>query len=1322
MGVMMCLSRDCPSDAMMKRGRKSFRVILPNRQAGYAQNNRKKLLTSNMIMKTLFALSLTFFSFIALFPQEVTSLTLVNANTDADIRILRLQDTIFLHETGNSLNIRANVSGTVGSVRFGYDGNTNRQTENSPPYAFAGDNAGDYNAWSPSTGEHTITATPWSGSNATGTAGPEYAIHLMVDAEEQPGSDTLVLPENCGTGAHILHGELKKWHKVTLSFDGPPYRETDLHPNPFLDYRLNVVFSNGTRSVVVPGYFSADGNAAETSADSGNVWRVHFTPDAEGTWNWNVSFRFGREVAVSVNKTAGKAVPPLDGQSGSFVIGPTDKSGRDLRAKGRLDYVGAHYLRFEETGEYFLKGGPDAPENLLAYEDFDNTPNNGGRRKSWSPHAGDWNQGDPSWKEGKGTELIGAINYLAGEGLNAFSLLTMNINGDDKNVYPYISDNDFKHFDCSKLDQWSIVFDHAMHKGMFLHFKTQETENELLLDGGATGTNRKLYYRELVARFGYQLALNWNLGEENSDQTDAQRRDMARYFYDIDPYHHHIVIHTYPNAYDHIYTPLLGNASKLTGASMQIFWNSVHNVTKTWVNRSAVTGKNWVIANDEQGSAKIGVPDDSYSGSPSIHDIRKQTLWGNLMGGGAGVEYYFGYDLPNSDLTAQDFRSRDLSWDYVRYALEFFRENKVPFWQMRPADNLVSNGWCFADEGNVYVIFLPDGGTTTLNLDGDQNYSVAWYDPENGGALQEGSTEAISGTGWQPLGTAPYDADHDWVILVSRYEGIHYAPQARASSDVLTGEVPLEVLFDASSSSDKDGTIDLWTWGFGDGTSDTGQIVSHTFDDAGDFLVKLTIEDNDGKTATDILNMKVLSNGLQIDCDSIPFRETGKLLVAEIESVPAATGWIKENSVTGFTGNSYYRWNGGDAFNTPGSGLLEYKIYITNPGTYRFVWHSKIMNGTDPTESNDSWLRIPDADDFFAQTGTSVKYPAGGKFVQSETVVEGTSTGGWMKVYSSGTTDWTWSTNTSDSDAHQIYATFAKPGAYTVQISGRSNGHALDRFVLYNEQEYSFVEATAATLDEMFCGSRPPVYHVKFIVSDGKDPVSGAEVIFLGNSVLTDNTGEALFTGVEVAFNEGFSVSNECFDTYTGSMDITGDVNYSVDLSRKDEPPCNGEPVTFTVVFNISDGMRAISGAQVTFNEVILASDASGRVVFNSVDPRMGMIFSVSRNGFEEFVDTVDITNDIMIPVILSRASGRENDYFGSVSIYPNPVQQWLYISGLKGENTLRLFSCDGRLRNVAETKETSYTMPAGDLPAGLYIIRITAANGLEMHRQIVVE
>jgi hypothetical protein len=57
------------------------------------------------------------------------------------------------------------------------------------------------------------------------------------------------------------------------------------------------------------------------------------------------------------------------------------------------------------------------------------------------------------------------------------------------------------------------------------------------LDGGSLGLERKLYYRELIARFSHHLALNWNLGEENTN-TDSQLKEFSNYFEQIDPYGH----------------------------------------------------------------------------------------------------------------------------------------------------------------------------------------------------------------------------------------------------------------------------------------------------------------------------------------------------------------------------------------------------------------------------------------------------------------------------------------------------------------------------------------------------------------------------------------------------------------------------------------------------------------------------------------------------------------------------------------------------------------------------------------------------------------
>jgi len=169
-----------------------------------------------------------------------------------------------------------------------------------------------------------------------------------------------------------LTGELRVWHKITLGFEAFNTTERNSFQNPFVDVRLDVTFAAGDDvSYKVPGYYAADGNAANTGADAGPVWLVHFSPDRVGTWEWTARFVQGPNVAVpddTIDTTADSA-GYMDGARGSFEVLESDKhDGRDHRGKGLLQYVGQHHLRFAGNGEWFLKAGSDSPENFLEYE------------------------------------------------------------------------------------------------------------------------------------------------------------------------------------------------------------------------------------------------------------------------------------------------------------------------------------------------------------------------------------------------------------------------------------------------------------------------------------------------------------------------------------------------------------------------------------------------------------------------------------------------------------------------------------------------------------------------------------------------------------------------------------------------------------------------------------------------------------------------------------------------------------------------------------------------------------------------------------------
>lgn len=593
-----------------------------------------------------------------------------------------------------------------------------------------------------------------------------------------------------------LSGELKQWHKLTLDFEGPHVSESDDY-NPFLNYRLNVAFKHekSGETFRVPGYFAADGNAANSSATSGNTWRVHFVPNRKGDWTYSVQFRKGRYSAVSHDPDTGVSGAFMDGESGAFTVLASDKSGRDFRAHGRLQYVGERYPRFSGTKEIFLKSGPDAPENLLSYADFDGTFHDDGHKddlvKTWSAHKRDWSKGDPVWQDGKGKSLIGALNYIASKGLNSVSFLTLNIKGDDRNVFPYVDYEDYERFDVSKLDQWAIVFEHAQSLGLMLHFKTQEMENQGLLDGGGVGLQRQLYYRELIARFGHHLAINWNLGEENGEwiknhptpaQNTAQRRAMIQWFADHDPYQNPVVIH---NGYP--FSDLLDSDVQLDGISLQIHPPACHDWILQWKERSEATGRSWMLANDEQGPADFALPPDSMD--PHHDESRMDALWGALMAGAWGNEWYFGYKNPHSDLTCEDWRTRDSFWEQCNNALTFFTQYEIPLSEMQPANHRLKreDAHCLAQTGKAYVVYVKDTSTrTTLDFgkphalftgldryDFQGKYSIHWYDAKNGGPLQKGTVETVTiqaGEETRSIGRPSPQSAGDWAALIRRIE------------------------------------------------------------------------------------------------------------------------------------------------------------------------------------------------------------------------------------------------------------------------------------------------------------------------------------------------------------------------------------------------------------------------------------------------------------------------------------------------------------------------------------------------------------------------
>jgi chitinase len=140
-------------------------------------------------------------------------------------------------------------------------------------------------------------------------------------------------------------------------------------------------------------------------------------------------------------------------------------------------------------------------------------------------------------------------------------------------------------------------------------------------------------------------------------------------------------------------------------------------------------------------------------------------------------------------------------------------------------------------------------------------------------------------------------------------------PHAQFTVDPAWGYPPLVVHFDASNSTSQNGAIISYSWDFGDGTTDKGALLDHTFYNKGAYEVTLTVVDCAGATGKATHSVEVLNHAptaLFTVTPYIPQRKTET-------SFDATTSNDQDGYIT------TWQWDFGDA--TTKSGKVVSHIY-----------------------------------------------------------------------------------------------------------------------------------------------------------------------------------------------------------------------------------------------------------------------------------------------------------------------------------------------------------------------------------------------------------
>ena len=84
--------------------------------------------------------------------------------------------------------------------------------------------------------------------------------------------------------------------------------------------------------------------------------------------------------------------------------------------------------------------------------------------------------------------------------------------------------------------------------------------------------------------------------------------------------------------------------------------------------------------------------------------------------------------------------------------LRIFFES-LPFNEMVPSDNLTTRGYCLSKAAELYVIYLPEGGKTEIDLSASKKRKLiaTWYEPVSGNrgntlTLRRGKNSVIAPT------------------------------------------------------------------------------------------------------------------------------------------------------------------------------------------------------------------------------------------------------------------------------------------------------------------------------------------------------------------------------------------------------------------------------------------------------------------------------------------------------------------------------------------------------------------------------------------------
>jgi hypothetical protein len=452
--------------------------------------------------------------------------------------------------------------------------------------------------------------------------------------------------------------------------------------NPFLvPFSAELAGPKATR-LVLPGFY--DGN---------HVWKVRVSPTLEGEW-------------TLVTRSS---VPALDHCRTGFVCTP--RVSPNVHGAVRVDPEHPFHFVCEDGTRFFPLGyecnwlwALDATDPRLPTVNrfLDKLAAHGFNLVILNAYAH-----DTTWRKGRtGADDYGPPPLYAWEGTNAKP--------------------DHSRFNLAYWQHYDRVIAALNHRGMVAHVLIK-VYNKMVKWPARGSAEDDLYFQWLIARYAAFPNVHWDFAKESNYEQDlAYKLGRIQFLRDHDPYRRLITTHTDLETYDRgAYNAVLDYRS-----------DQVHG---NW-HASILNHRQqhpWPVVNVEFGyeHGPQGTNDLTYAqGQPAEEVCRR--AWEICLAGGY-CSYYYTY-------TAWDvIRPQDTppGYAYFQHLQSFFSQTQ--YWLMRPADDLVSAGFCLANPGEEYIVLLKKAKPFSLDLAGLKGKANAeWFQPFTGQRAPAGEPES----------------------------------------------------------------------------------------------------------------------------------------------------------------------------------------------------------------------------------------------------------------------------------------------------------------------------------------------------------------------------------------------------------------------------------------------------------------------------------------------------------------------------------------------------------------------------------------------------